>query len=153
MKTQVPNHYDPSTTAPYTIFKKMGGNKFFVNSQCILSVEKIITIGEEYLLIDSTKGAGRKIRKCILVGCYYREGILSLILREIRSQKVFTIDHLLTYPVIKCTWVMIGPDYSTEKENIKAIQSYCNCGNDPKTNSNTKISNKSMPDDLLAFEL
>ena len=150
MKHQDQLQFDPTFTAPYTIFKKVGSNTYFVNSQCILSNKKI-TVGEEYLLIDNTKDTGSKIRDVILADCYYRNGIIHLIVRDIRSQIVSTLDHGIEYPERDCTWLLIDMDYFKDRMKIKAIQSYCGCGNDPKKKTNTEVNHKSNHDDLLDF--
>lgn len=114
--------------------------------------EEKITVGEEFLHIDSLKGIVRHMRHCILVDCYYREGILHLILRDIRSRKVFTINHALEYPESNCTWLLLDLKYYADRDNINAVQSYCGCDIDSKNRSNIEISQRIKHDDLLQFD-
>lgn len=144
--------YDPTITAPKIIFQQIGSNAFYVNSNCILATKKIITIGKEYAVVDNTSGTKVKMREVILVDCYYKNGIIHLIVRDIRTQRVFTLDHALEYPENECSWVLIDINYFIDRMNTKAVQSYCGCCNDPKRKSNSEISHKSNHDDLLEFE-
>ena len=125
MKHQDQLQYDPTFTAPYTIFKQVGSNTFFVNSFCVLATRKVITNGKEYLLADYSSGTYVKITNVLLVDCYYRSGIIHLIVRNIRTQIVSTLDHSIEYPENDCTWLLIDLDYFKERENIKSKHSAC----------------------------
>lgn len=152
MKHQDHLQFDPINTAPYTIFKQVGNSTFFVNSSSILATHKLITVGKEYVLIDNTKDTGSKMRDVILVDCYYRNGIIHLIVRDIRTQRVFTLDHCIEYPERDCTWLIIDINYFFDKEDSKAIQSYCGCWNDPKKKPKAESNHRSNQNDLLDFE-
>lgn len=154
MKYQHQNHYDPTFTAPYTIFKQVGSNTFFVNSSCILAKKKIISNGKEYLLADYSSGTNVKITNVLLADSYYRNGIVHLIVRDFRTQRVFTLDHSLEYPESDdCPWVLVDVDYFKDRENYKAIQSYCDCDTYSKKKVNPVVSHKSDDDNnLLDFD-
>lgn len=151
MKQQDQYHFDPILTAPKIIFQQVGCNQFFVNSRCIVSNKKI-TVGEAYLLIDSTKDIGSKIRIVVLIDLYFRRGILHLIVRDIKSQKVFTLDHDIQFPENECPWQLIGINYLIDQMNIKAVHTYCGCGNDSKKKSNTENKHILNNDDFLEFD-
>jgi hypothetical protein len=153
MKTQDLYPFDPTFTAPYTIFKQVGNEKFFVNSGSIIAKQKVIVLRKEYILADYSSGTNVKITNVLLVDSYYKRGLLHLILRDIRSQRVFTIDHSIEYPENDCTWLLIDLDYLIERENIKAIKLYCGCINDTKEKNKTEINHKSNYDDLLDLDL
>ena len=152
MKHQDTYPYDPTITAPKIVFQQVGNNTFFVNSSCILATRKVITTGKEYLLADYSLGNNVKITNVLLAECYYKRGILHLILRDIRSQIVSTLDHSIEYPENECTWLIVDMDYFKDRENIRTIQAYCCCDNDPKKKANTGNNHKSIHDDLLEFE-
>lgn len=152
MKPQDQVQFDPTFTASKIIFQQIGSNTFFVNSFCILATKKIITIGKEYVVVDNTSGTKVKMTDVNLADCYFKRGILHLIVRDIRSQRVFTLDHCIEYPERDCTWVLIDLNFFIDKMNIRAVQSYCGCSYDPKEKTNTEISQKSNTDDLLEFE-
>lgn len=151
MKTQDLNPYDATLAGPNN-FHTVYHNSYYVNSSCVLATEKIITIGKEYVVFDNTTDKGIKMSDVMLVGCYYRNGIIYLIVQDIRSQRVFTINHYIDCPENDCTWILIDIDYFIDKMNIKAIQSYCGNCTDPKKKPNAEINHKSDPDELLEFE-
>lgn len=149
------DHYqfDPRTTAPYTVFKKIGSNRFFVNSSCVLAKKGIIISGEEFLLVDQSTGPTGKVSNVLLCDCYYRDGIINLILRDIRTQVVSTLHHGIEFPERPCDFVLIDPDYLREWINLKAIQAYCDCEIDSKKKCSTEINQKSNQDNnLLDFD-
>lgn len=153
MKHQDQLQFDPITTAPYTIFKQFGSNTFFVNSSCILATKKIITTGKEYILIDNSTGTTGKVTNVILADCYYRKGIIHLIVRDIRTQIVSTLDHGIEFPERACNFVLIDADYFRDWMNIKAIEAYCDCDIDSKKIPNSETSHKSRyEDNLLDFD-
>jgi hypothetical protein len=88
----------------------------------------------------------------ILVDCSYHEGIIKLIVRDIKSKHVFTIHHCTECPENDCKWILIDLNYFIDKMNIKAIKSYCDGCNDPKKKHQIEINHKSSQDDLLEFE-
>jgi hypothetical protein len=153
MKQKELTNYDPMITAPYIIFKQIDSKNFLVNSLCIFAFKKIITVGKEYIVVDNSRNTGVEIDKVKLVDCNYRNGIIHIILRNIRSQIVSTLNHHIEYPETDCSWLLVDTNYVFEKESIKAIQSYCHCEDNPPLKSNTEILDKSMPDELLEFEL
>jgi hypothetical protein len=154
MKHQDQYQYDPKFTAPYTIFKKIGNNTFFVNSSSILATQKLITVGEDFVLIDNTKDNGSKIREVKLVDSYYRNGIVHLIVRDFRTQRVFTLDHCIEYPESdNCPWVLANMHYFKDRENFKAIKSYCDCDTYSKNKGNPEVSHISNHENnLLDFD-
>lgn len=152
MKLQDQYPFDPTFTAPYIIFKKVGSSEFYVNSDCILANQKIITVGKEYMVIDNTKDSGIEMRNVVLAGCNYRKGIIHLIVREICSQRLFNFDHCILPPERDNNFVLIDPEYVSDRKNIEAINSYCATCNDSKKKYFNGIRHKSNPDDLLEFE-
>jgi hypothetical protein len=152
MKTQDNYPYDPTLIVLSNIFHKVGSNSFYINFNCVLATKKIITIGKEYIIFDNTTDTGIKMSDVILVGCYYRDGIIYLIVRDIRSQRVFTIHNSIGCPKKDCTWLLIDVDYFIKKMDDKAINQYCGHCLDKKKKPNAEINHKSDPDDLLEFE-
>lgn len=152
MKTQERYPYDETLDVPYIIFRKVGSNSFYANSSCICATKKIITIRKEYVVFDYTADTGIKMSDVILINCNYHEGIISLIVQDIRSQRVFTLDHCIEPPESDCKWVLIDLNYFIDKMNIKAIKSYCDGCNDQKKKHQMEMNHKSSQDDLLEFE-
>lgn len=114
------------------LYHTVGSNSFYINSPCILATDKKITTGKSYIIFDHTTDTGFKMSDVILVDCYYREGIINLIVQDIRSQRVFIIDHCIECPENECKWILVDLNYFIDKMNDKAIRQYCGDCNDPK---------------------
>ena len=135
------------------IYTIVGSNSFFINSNCILATEKTVSIGKEYIIFDNTTHTGIKMSDVILVDCYYQEeGVINLIVRDIKSKREFTIHHCLKCPGNDCTWVLIDLNFFIDKMNDKTIRQYCGNCDDPKKKTDIYSKYKSSQDDLLEFE-
>lgn len=152
MKTQDKYPNDSTIAGLNNIFHTIGRNSFYLNSSCILATSKIVTKGKEYVIFDHTRDTGIIISDVILVTCYYREGIITLIVRNLRSKRVFAIHQHIECPENDCKWFLIDINYFVDQMEAKAIQSYCGNCNDPKKKPNAEINHKSSHDDLLEFE-
>jgi len=148
MKLQDLFPFDSTVVGLNSIFTIVGDDSFFINSPCILVTDKIITIAKEYTLFETPPDAKTKMSDVKLVDVYFFEGIIYLILQDIQSQRVFTIDHCLECPENDCTWVLI--DLNLFINEIE-IQQYCgNC--DDKGKNNRAEGNPKINDDLLEFD-
>lgn len=152
MKTLNKYPSDQNILCPEYIFYPVGRDSFFVLSNYILAVDHIIKIGKEYALFENTDDTNKKMSTVRLIDCRYDQGIITLIVQELKHKRTSTINHCILPPEDVCNWVLIDSDYFIDKMNMKAIQSYCGDCNEPVKNSNTKINHKSSQDDLLEFE-
>ena len=142
--------YDSAILGLNGTYQTIGCDSFYINSDCILATDKTISIGKEYIIFDSPTETRNKMLDVTLIDCYYFEGIIHLIVRDIRSQRVFTIDHCLECPEIDCTWILVDLDYFIDRMDAQAIRQYCgNC--DEKPSDENKHQNR-HDDDLLEFE-
>ena len=152
MKLQDKYPYDSTLLGLNNIFHTIGKKSFFINSDCILATNKIITIGKEYIIFVSPTETGLKMIDVILIDCYYREGIINLIVRNILSKRLFTIDQCLECPSNDCTWVIIDINFFIDRMNAKAIQDYCSCSGNNQEKQPKDESNPKVKEDLLEFE-
>ena len=150
MKLQDSFPYDSIVLALENIYQTIDNDSFYINSDCILATDKTITIGKPYIILDTPTETGVKMSDVTLVDCYYYEGIINLIVRELKSQRVFTIDHCLECPQNDCRWVLIDINFFIDRMNIKAIEDYCVCANDKKKSIGE--GKAKFTDDLLEFE-
>jgi hypothetical protein len=81
---------------------------------------------------DSTD-TGVNMSDVALIDYYYYESIINLIVRELKSQRVFTISQRLECPQNDCRWVLIDINFFIDRMNIKTIEDYCGCTNKKKT--------------------
>ncbi len=144
--------YHQTVYCPNIIFHPVGRDSFYINSNCILATGKIITKGKEYVIFDHRRDTGIIISDVVLVTCYYRESIITLIVRDLRSKRVFAIRQRLECSENDCKWILIDIDYFVDKMNDKAIRQYCGNCNDSQKKPKTEINHKSSQDDLLEFE-
>jgi hypothetical protein len=152
VKAQDKFKYDETIVGLNGIYHTIEGDSFFVNSNCVIASGKKITRGKEYILFSRRTEKGFNMVDVILVDCYYREGIINLIVQHIRSKRVFTIDHCLECHKIDCTWILIDLNYFIDKMDAKAIQDYCEDCNKNEKKSVVGINPKSSNNDLLEFE-
>jgi hypothetical protein len=133
-------------------FHPVGRNSYYINSNCILATDKIITKGKEYVIFENTADTKIKTSDVLLIGCYYRNGIISLIVRDIKSKRVFPIHQCIDCPKNDCIWILIDINYFIDKMNEKAIRQYCGNCIDPKKKPHIEINHNLSQDDLLEFE-
>jgi hypothetical protein len=150
MKAQDKYPYDSTILGLNGIYQTIGNDSFYINSHVILATDKIITEGKEYIIFDYSPDTGIKMSDVALNDCYYYEGLIYLIVQDIRSQEVFTIDQRLECPENDCTWILVDMDYLRDLMNAKAIRDYCGC--DSKTKRTNGKSNPEATDDLLELE-
>jgi hypothetical protein len=150
MKLQDKYPYDSTLLGLNNIFHTIGKKSFYINSDCILATDKIITIGKEYIIFISPTETGIKMIDVVLEDAYYHEGIINLIVQDSRSQEIFTLNHCVDCPGNDCKWVLVDLGYFIDRMNSKAIQDYCGCySNMDRTNGD---SNPKDTEDSLEFE-
>jgi hypothetical protein len=126
---------------------------FYINSQCIMVIDKIISIGTTYLLVDHHRGTRIRMTKVRLIDCFFDGCIINLIVQDISTQKTFIIDQALESTEIHCTWILVDFNYFIDKMNDRARRKCCEKCHDSKGNSidDNKPKQKHI-DDLLEFE-
>jgi hypothetical protein len=152
MKAQERFPYDSTVVGLNGIYHPIGGNSFYINSNCLLATDKIITIGMEYIVFENPTEIGIKMLDVKLVDCYYRKSIINLIVQDSRSQRVFTLHHCIECLENDCKWVLVDLDYFIDLLNAKAVKDYCaDCINNLKQHI-AEINSNVSGDDLLEFE-
>jgi hypothetical protein len=150
MKAQDRFPYDSTILGLDNLYYTVGNDSFYIKSNCIASTGNLITIGKEYIIFDRPTESGIKMSEVILLDCYYYEGIIHLIVQDVRSKRVFTISQCLECPENDCTWLLVDLNYFIDRMDDRAINDYCQCG----TNKKQPIGNGKIKadDDLLEFE-
>jgi hypothetical protein len=152
MKLQDSFPYDSIVLALENIYQTIDNDSFYINSDFILATDETISIGKPYIIFDTPTETGVKMSDVTLIDCYYYEGMINLIVRELKSQRVFSISLRLECPQNDCRWVLIDINFFIDKMNIKAIEDYCGCSGN---NMGKKPSGEGKPkinDDHLEFE-
>jgi hypothetical protein len=152
MNLQDQHPFDSTVLGLNNIYHTIGNDSFYINSDCIIATGKVITKGKSYVIFSSPTETGVKMINVRLVDVYYQKDVIHLIVQDIRSQRVSTIDHCLKCPKNDCTWILIDINYFIDKMDAKAIQSYCGKCNEPKKKPSAEINPTSNQDDLLDFD-
>jgi hypothetical protein len=148
MKAQNNYPYDSAIVGLNNVYHTIGDDSFYINSDCILVADKILSTAKEYFIFNYTTVPGNKMSDVLLVDCYYHEEVIHLIVEDVQSHKVFTISQCLDR--YDCTWILVDLNYFHDLRDAKAIQNYCGCDDNkkgPNFDSTTKAT-----DDLLKFE-
>ena len=132
MRAQDQHPYDSTILGLENLYIIDSEGNFYINSDCILATDKTITIGKPYIVFDTPTETGVKMSDVTLIDCYYYEGMINLIVRNIRSQRIYTISHCLECPKTQCTWILVDLDYFIDRINTQAIEDYCGCTNNKK---------------------
>jgi hypothetical protein len=125
MKAQNRFPFDSSVVGLNGTYHTIGEDSFYINSDCILATDKIITTGKEYIIFKSPSETGIKMADVTLVDCYYRGGYINVIVQDLRSQRTLTFHHCIKCPGNDCKWVLIDLDYFIDRVNAKAVKDYC----------------------------
>lgn len=147
MKAQDNYPYDSAIVGLNNVYHTIGDDSFYINSDCILVSNKILSIAKEYFIFNYTTVPGNKMSDVLLVDCYYHEEVIHLIVEDVRSHKVFTISHCLDCPA---TWILVDLNFFHDLRDAKAIQDYCGCDNDKKRTNGDSY--PKAADNLLEFE-
>lgn len=128
MKAQNLFDYDSAILGLNHLYSEVGEDSFFINSECILAANKIVTVGKTYILFDYPSGKCIKMTDVRLVDVYYNEDAVHMIVQNIISQHIFTIVLHVDEGEVYCTSMVVDLDYFIDQLNIKAIKQYCrNC--------------------------
>jgi hypothetical protein len=132
------------------LYSQVGKDSFFVNSNCVVAKDKILTKGRHYLIFDIPTKTGITITEIIFIDLFYFEGYIHLISQDIHSHRVYDISFCLECPTNDCTMIVVDVKYFIQRMNAKAVKDYC--GDCASNNETKQKSAKKQSDDLLEFE-
>lgn len=128
MKAQDLFGYDSAILGLNQLYSEVGEDSFFINSNCILAANKVVTIGKTYIVFDYPSEKCIKMTDVLLLDVYYNDDAVNLIVQAITSQQVFTIVLHVDGGEVNCTSMFVDLDYFIDQLNVKAIKQYCgNC--------------------------
>ena len=134
MKLQNKYPYDVSILGLDGIFHSVGIGSFYINSECILATNHIITTGKTFIIVDTPTAKGVKMYDVKLVDVYFNAGVINMIVREMLSQKKFNMKLNIDCTKNDCKWMLVDLDYFIDKMNANAIRQYCGKWSDAKNN-------------------
>jgi hypothetical protein len=127
MKAQDLNPFDAAIVGLNGIFHTVGTDSFFINSECILATDQIITIGKTYILFYNPKGTGIKVFDVKLLDGYYKEGNVHLFVQDVNSHRIYTIENCIECADNECTWMLVDLDYFIDRINANNKSSCGKC--------------------------
>jgi hypothetical protein len=128
MKAQDLFDYDSAILGLNQLYSEVGEDSFFINSDCILAANKVVTIGKTYILFDYPSGKCVKMTDVRLLDVYYNKGAVHMIVQGIISQQAFTIVLNVDDGEVNCKSMFVDLDYFIDQLDMKAIKQYCgNC--------------------------
>jgi hypothetical protein len=132
------------------IYSEVGSDSFFVNSNCVVAKDKILTKGKHYIIFAIPTKTDIKMTEIVLIDLFYYKGNIHLISRDINTHRVSNVSFSVECPETNCTRYLVDIDYFIERMNERAIRDYCNCDN----NKNKPIGEvkPKFNDDLLDFD-
>jgi hypothetical protein len=131
-------------------YSPIAENSVFVNSNCIVAKDKILTKGKHYLIFDVPTKSEIKMTEVILVDLFYYKSNVHLIVQDINTSRVYKVHFGLEYPEHNCTMILVDVNYFIDRADDRAIKDYCGCDTNKKqTVRKGKIK---AADDLLEFE-
>jgi hypothetical protein len=125
MKAQDLFDYDSAVLGLNHLYSVVGEDSFFINSDCILAANKIVTVGKVYILFDYPMGKCVKMTDVRLLDAYYYEDAVHMIVQGILSQNTFTIVLHVDDGEVYCSSMVVDLDYFIDQLNLKAIKQYC----------------------------
>jgi hypothetical protein len=149
MKIQDRFPYDSAIVGLNGTYHTIGDDSFYINCDNILVANKILSIGKEYFIFHYTTVPGNKMSDVLLADCYYYQGIIHLLVEDVRSHRLFTISHCLDCPE-DCPWVLMDLKYFYDLRDAMAVRDYCGCDDNKKVANHHSI--PKVHEDLLDFE-
>jgi hypothetical protein len=131
-------------------YSVVGEDSFYINSNCIVAKDKILTKGKHYIIFDIPIKSEIKMTEAIMVDLFYYEGYVYLIVRDINTHRVSKVRFSLECPEKHCTMILVDVRYFIDREDDRAIKDYCGCDTNKKQPA-VKGTAKAA-DDLLEFE-
>ncbi len=152
MKLQDLHPYDSFIVGINNIYFIDYQGDFHINAPFIIAANKTISTGNTYILINSRNNTNCTTQPVKLLDAYYDDGVIFLIVRDITSQKGFTIDQKIECTGDHYKWLIIDLDFMVEELNTEIIKSYCGTCAETKKKSVVDSNNRRPNDDLLEFD-
>jgi hypothetical protein len=152
MKQPEINPFEKEVTHVDTLYHTIGLYSHYINSECILTKNKVVTKGKHYLFASTeSEYTAPIVRKIMVLDAFYHREKVHLFALDKNSNRVFIIDVNFENKEKECPWLLADlKDYDkiTEYMEIKLF-----CKNDcctPTVSSDLNYNQKK--DNLLDFD-
>jgi hypothetical protein len=150
MKLQDYFPFDSIILGLNNLYSEVGNDSFYVNSNCVVAKDKLLTKGKHYLIFNKPTKTDIKINEVVLLDLFYYKNNIHLISQDIHTKRVSNLSFCLECPESNCTKFLVDIDYIIERRNERAIKDYCGCANSKKRPSDEDKTK--FTDDLLEFD-
>lgn len=107
------------------LFYTIGEDSYFINSDCVVANDKVITLNKAYILFDHPATDAMKAFAVILKHVIVRDDIVHVILLNVVTDHLMGRKHVLDHGETQCSWVLVDPDYFKQKSDEETIEDYC----------------------------
>ena len=124
-------HFIPieeSDTGLKSIYHPVGDDSFFINYPYIHTENQILTTGNTYILIKSSKYIGVELLQVVLVDVILKNEAIYLIVEDLKTNKKYKLMLVLDNFEVKCQWILLNLTYLQRKITELYVKNYC-CGN------------------------
>ena len=87
--------FDSADLGLKSLYSKVGKDSFYVNSNCVVAKDKILTKGKHYIIFDIPTKTDIKMNEIVLIDLFYYKGYIHLISQDINTNRVFQCQLLL----------------------------------------------------------
>jgi len=148
MRLQDYFQYDSAIWGLNNIYIPIGDSSLYINVPFILTTNKLITNGKQYILIFNSPEEGIKNYNVELVDGYFKDRSIHLFVQDVITQRIFTIDQYILCTKGQCSWVLYDTEHYYLICDYKPVSTYCEKCNDkkkrPVVNSNLKKLNEDL---------
>lgn len=152
MRLQDYFQYDSAIWGLNNIYIPIGDSSLYINVPFILTTNKLITNGKQYILVFNSPEEGIKNYNVELVDGYFKDSIIHLFVQDVISHRIFTINQYIQCTKSQCSWVLYDMEHYDKKCDYKAVTTYCEKCDDKKKKPVANSNLKKLNDDLLDFE-
>jgi hypothetical protein len=152
MRLQDYFHYDSAIWGLNNIYIPIRDSSLYINVPFILTTNKIVTNGKQYILVFHSPEEGIKNYNVEFVDGYFKDSIIHLFVQDVITNRIFTIDQYILYTKSQCSWVLYDMEHYDKKCDNKSVTTYCEKCNDKKKRPVVDSNLKKLNDDLLDFE-
>jgi hypothetical protein len=153
MKLQDKFPFDSTILGLNKVYHTVGYYSHFINSDCIQTSKKIVTVGKKYRLASTTDQSSDRIVKSIrLIEVLFIVRYLNIFVTDLESHRSYIIEIDTKCPEKQCEWVIFDWDDYEKINDFKAIVSYSNKVFGKKKKPVTNFNQKTPKDGLLDFD-
>jgi len=153
MKLQDKFPFDSTILGLNKVYHTVGYYSHFINSDCIQTSKKIVTVGKKYRLASTTdQSSDRIVQNIRLIEVLFIVRYLNIFVTDLESHRSYIIEIDTKCIEKQCDWVLFDWHDYEKINDFKAIVSHCNKCDDKKKNPDGGSNAEQNNDDLFEFD-